>query len=45
MDTKTEMIDNIFTENYWKIEKPLSVTGTDLNNFTDLISTYDDYLF
>jgi hypothetical protein len=45
MNTKTEMIDNIFTENYWKIQSPLPITGADLSNYTDLVSKYDDYLF
>ena len=43
--TKTEMIDNDFTEKYWNIEAPLPVTGTDMTNYTDLVSKYDDYLF
>ena len=44
VNTKTQMIDGIFTD-YWDMNLGIPITGSDLSNFTDLVSKYDDYLF
>jgi hypothetical protein len=41
-DTKAQMVDGIFTEDYWNLEAPLPVTVPDMKNFTDLVAKYDD---